>query len=213
MRLFAAIRPPGPVLAHLAAALPDDVGPGGPPPLRWTPPEQRHVTLAFYGEVPDGALDELHARLAAVAASFAPFRLQLAGAGVFSGATLWIGVRAGADDRRLGTLLADCEGAGAGISRVEPRDRHRAHLTVARVGSRQRARRARSRTGRAAPEGGVDLDALVRALSVYRGPEWDAGEIELLASRLGEGRGGGPLHEVLATVALGPVGPVGAVAP
>ena len=42
----------------------------------------------------------------------------------------------------------------------------------------------------------------VHALAVYRGPEWTADEVEVVASRLGEGRSGGPLHEVLATVPL-----------
>ncbi|WP_367179064.1 2'-5' RNA ligase family protein, partial [uncultured Corynebacterium sp.] len=46
------------------------------------------------------------------------------------------------------------------------------------------------------------LDDLVRALSVYEGPSWRATEIELVQSRLGEGRSGGPLHEVVATVPL-----------
>ena len=46
------------------------------------------------------------------------------------------------------------------------------------------------------------LAEAVRALAVYRGPEWTADEVEVVASRLGEGRSGGPLHEVLATVPL-----------
>src|SRR5690625_4130830 len=112
MRVFASLRPPPAVLDHLQHAL-DGVAPvpldAGPPLLRWTPGEQRHVTLAFYGEVPDGAVDELTDGLAATAAQTPPIQVQLAGAGVFSGATLWIGLRAVERERSLVRLMADSE--------------------------------------------------------------------------------------------------------
>src|SRR5690625_4720987 len=110
MRMFASLRPPPEELDHLQPAL-DGVTPAardvGPPPLRWTPPEQRHVTLAFYGEVPDGAVEDLTAALTAVAAGTPAIRVQLAGAGVFASATLWVGVRAVEDERALVRLMAD----------------------------------------------------------------------------------------------------------
>ncbi len=217
MRVFACLRPPAAALDHLQHAL-DGVAPvptdGGPPPLRWVPPEQRHVTLAFYGEVPEGALDELTDALAAVAARTPPLRVQLAGAGVFSGATLWMGVRAVDDERALLRLMADCEAAGEEISRMEPRDRRRAHLTVARLSARrqrdradqrrrQGGRHADARAVRRAALPGVDLPGISHALSVYRGPVWEAREIELVHSRLGAGRGGGAHHEVLVALPLG----------
>lgn len=213
VRLFASLRPPAAALDHLAHAL-DGVEPvpldGGPPPLRWVPPEQRHVTLAFYGEVPDGALDELAAGLTAVAATTSRFRVQLAGAGVFSGSTLWIGVRVvDGDERALVRLMAEAEAVGEGISRLEPRGRHRAHLTVARLSAREQRdsadRRRRARRGERRPAGpaAVDVGGIAHALSVYRGPVWEAGEIELVESRLGAGRSGGPLHEVRARIELG----------
>lgn len=213
MRLFACLRPPSDVLEHLQHAL-DGVAPvpldAGPPPLRWVAPEQRHVTLAFYGGVPDGAVDELTGALAAVAATTAPLRVQLAGAGVFSGATLWVGARVvDHDERALVRLMTQAEAAGEGISRLEPRDRQRAHLTVARLSAREQResadRRRRSRRGDRRPvrAPAVDLPAVAHALSVYRGPVWQAGEIELVESRLGTGRSGGPLHEVLTTLPLG----------
>jgi len=212
MRLFASVRPPAAVLEHLAHAL-DGVAPasldGGPPPLRWVPPEQRHVTLAFYGEVPDGALEDLAGALGAVATGTAPLRVQLAGAGVFSGATLWVGLRVvDGDERALVRLMGEVAAAGEGISRLEPRDRHRAHLTVARLSAREQRERAdrRRRSGRGDRRPGrppaVDLPALAHALSVYRGPEWTAREVELVESHLGAGRSGGPLHEVRARLPL-----------
>lgn len=271
MRLFAALRPPSQALDHLQDAVDAVVPPwlgAGPSPLRWTDPLQRHITLAFYGDVPDGATDDIAGALADVAARWQPLELQLAGAGVFSGTTLWAGVHAGDE---LVSLMAQCDEVGEGISRLEPRDRRRAHLTLARLGRRgprsaghRRDRRSsapswvegtvwsgrrggwsgeggrrdgdwleddgrhgRQRPGRGADRhrgrgrqqagparsgrsrdepgrrGDVDLDAVVHALSVYRGPVWQASQIELVASVLGEGRGGGPRHELVATFPLG----------
>ncbi|WP_152191991.1 RNA 2',3'-cyclic phosphodiesterase [Georgenia satyanarayanai] len=210
MRLFTCLRPPPAVLEHVEHAL-DGVAPvpvgAGPPPLRWVPSTQRHVTLAFYGEVPDGALDDLVGALTGVGLTHDPLRLQLAGAGVFSRSTLWIGVRALDDDGALVRLMAACAAAAEGVSHLEPRDRNRAHVTVARVSARQHReeadRRRRSRRGEKLRAPAVDLPALAHALSVYRGPEWLAEEIELVQSHLGAGRGGGPQHEVLATLPLG----------
>jgi 2'-5' RNA ligase len=50
----------------------------------------------------------------------------------------------------------------------------------------------------------VLLGRAVRMLSVYRGPTWHVDQLELVASTVGQGRSGGPLHEVLGTVPLGP---------
>ncbi|WP_087485296.1 2'-5' RNA ligase family protein [Brachybacterium massiliense] len=47
------------------------------------------------------------------------------------------------------------------------------------------------------------LSRAVHALSVYRGPSWEAEEVELLSSHLGQGRSGGPRHELLGSVPLG----------
>ena len=43
---------------------------------------------------------------------------------------------------------------------------------------------------------------VVHALSVYKGPEWTVSEIRLMASVLGEGRGGGALHHEVARFPL-----------
>src|SRR5665648_529905 len=58
MRLFAAVTPPDDVLEHLETALASVRG-GRVSGLRWTLPEARHITLAFYGEVPEGYLDDV----------------------------------------------------------------------------------------------------------------------------------------------------------
>lgn len=187
MRVFAAIRQPAPVLEHLELSLTNlRLGVGAT--LRWVPLDQRHVTVAFYGEVPDGAVPEIAEHLDEVGRRHEPLELSLRGAGTFSARTLWVGVAG--DVGPLSDLMADCARHGdADDDDAAARGRRRAHMTVARSSRRSRA--------------GADTEAIARALAVYAGPTWRAERVELFASRLGEGPGGGPLHEVIATSTLG----------
>ena len=190
MRLFAAVRPPGAVLDHLAGALDALLGADRPSGVRWTAPENWHLTLAFYGEVPDGALGEVGDGLAAVAATTAPFDLRLRGAGVFAHRTLWIGGAGDVD--AMAALAAAAVAVGTDVTgRVDERPRHRPHLTVGRVTS-ERSGRDR-RTGRSA----TPAAAMVHALSVYEGPVWTVEQLLLVRSTPGAGRGGGPRYEDL----------------
>lgn len=209
MRTFASVRPPDVVLEHLAAAL-ESVhlgagaqGPGRPlGPVRWSPPENWHVTLAFYGDVPDGAVQELADALAALALTQAPFELRLRGAGVFAHRTLWVGV--GADVTAVSRLVTGAREVGAAVlGRAEDRERSRPHLTIGRVTDDVRAARTRRRDARrpslppgrrGRPEGGDPLAAAVRALGIYEGPSWTVEHLRLVRSELGRGRGGSALH-------------------
>jgi 2'-5' RNA ligase len=209
MRLFVALALPPDVQRHLdlaASALLADDERRGPHPLRWVPMEQRHITLAFYGEVPEGSVPELRGELARSVAAFAPLHLQLRGAGVFSRRTLWVGVQeqregAPAESGRAGsdgllTLMAACEGVGAQFGRVERRDRRRAHVTLARLSVR-----------RPEPD---ELAGRAHALSVYAGPPWTATDVDLVSSRPGAGKSGGPLYEVVDRFPLGALPPADA---
>jgi RNA 2',3'-cyclic 3'-phosphodiesterase len=223
MRLFAALMPPAPVREHLIGALEPFRASTGLA-LRWTEPENWHITCAFYGNVPEGAIDDLTGHLAEVAHRHAPLDLTLRGAGDFSGRSLWIGV--GGRTRELADLLADC------VLDEEERARQRAHLTVARVSARGRAQARNRRTAREGARGqapgpgrrdgdrrgrgrdpvlagehgvveaGDLLENMVHALSVYEGPAWTATEISLVSSRPGEGRGGGSLYEEVVALPL-----------
>lgn len=214
MRMFAAIRPSSAASQHLDAAL-LAVGLGWP--MRVVPAEQHHITLAFYGEVPDGAADDLAAALAQGLAAAAwrsgpePLTLALAGAGCFSGRSLWMGVR----DEPAGALRILAEAAGEAATSCGlrlpdgDRPRFRAHLTVARMGARAAARAeqrgGRGRAWQGRRRGGSEpspLDALAQALAVYRGPSWEADAVELFSSKLGAGRSGGPLYETAARLPL-----------
>ena len=194
-RLFAALVPSAAAVAHLRMALAGWADPAaGRPTLRWTDPTQGHVTLAFYGEVPEGAVPEIEAALAAAVGRLPGPTLKTRGAGSFSGRTLWAGV-AGAtpdDTEVLGRLLSTSAAVGADVGvGDERRERRRAHLTLARAASGPRDRPS------------AQLTAAVRALAVYEGPAWRPTGVQLVRSRLGAGRSGGPLHEVVAELRFG----------
>lgn len=180
MRLFAAIRPPTEVTEHLVRALRPlrDELRGD---LRWGDPDNWHITLAFYGEQPEGMVEDLVEHLSVAARLNEEFTISLKGAGSFNNRNLWMG--AGGDTRQLRALMADC------LIDPEERKRQRAHLTVARPSQRIR---------------GWDpvIPDLVRVLSVYQGPQWHVDEIELVSSELGRGRSGGPRHETVGTLTL-----------
>ena len=204
MRLFVAVVPPAPVRDHLERALSSvrsARGDGERPAWRWAPPGDRHVTLAFFGEVSAGAGEELAGGLVRIGTDHPRFDLRLRGAGVFDRRILWIGC--GGDVRSLGALTASCVDLGQSVTgRPDHRVRSRAHLTVARVAGRARSRdhgRSRGRGGSTDP---ADLAALTRALAVYEGPTWQVTEVVLVSSRPGAGKGGGPAYEPLLGFAL-----------
>jgi 2'-5' RNA ligase len=155
VRLFVAVRPPAKALGHAAAAVAVvRASHDGP---RWIPPERWHLTLAFYGEVPDADVDKVVGRLDRRLRDGADLQLALTGAGAFSRRAVWLGVTGD-----LAPLRA--------LARVVARDRgrpYRPHLTVARL------------------RGDTDPTAAVVALSAYAGPGWTAGAVHLVRSRLG----------------------------
>lgn len=207
MRLFAAVVPPPDALDHLERAL-DSVRAGlgtdahdvrGS--LRWTVPEDRHLTVAFYGEVPEGYVDELTVALDRATATTPPFDVSLRGAGLFDRRTLWIGC--GGETGPLADLMAAAVGVGREVlGRTDDRVRSRAHLTVARV--RNETRRPKGRPGRSgdAPAPQDDAGALAHALAVYEGPTWTVREVVLVASELGGGPSGSPRHTVVSRFPL-----------
>ncbi|MDQ0787667.1 RNA 2',3'-cyclic phosphodiesterase [Streptomyces sp. B3I8] len=171
MRLFAAVLPPAEAVEELAAAaraaelrsLP------GADALRWTERSGWHFTLAFYGEVDEGTVPELSARLARAAGRAAPFPLALHGAGRFGDRALWAG--ASGDVAALRLLAGRTEAAGR-KARVPgaPGDAgraYRAHVTLARSGRRA-----------------TDLRPYVRALETFEGRAWEVRTLSLVRSRL-----------------------------
>jgi 2'-5' RNA ligase len=141
------------------------------PDLRWTRSEQRHVTVKFFGAVPDA--DALAEFVADSVRARAPFTLSLGGGGAFPSprraSVLWIGVKQGTG--ALGELAApfataDTPDADTPDADTPDRGRpFRAHLTLAR------SNRAR------------DLRAVVHALDACGESEpWTVDEVVLFES-------------------------------
>lgn len=173
MRLFVALMPPAEALAELRAAteaLHAELGPA----LRWTRPEQWHLTLAFLAEVDDPTRAELAGRLGRVAARAAPLTLSIGAGGRFGDRVLWVRVRGDTDRLRR---LAGSVRAAARRSGLPVEDRpYRPHLTLAR-------------------SSGADLRAAVGRLAGFEGTSWTASRLHLVRSRLGAGPGRTALHE------------------
>ena len=187
MRLFVAVLPPVEVLDQLEAMLEPRRVSGAGGELRWTDRHQWHVTLAFFGDVPERRLDDLTEALAASVSGRDPVALRLAGAGTFpnpyAARVLWAGVQ-----QVVGDLEAVAHGIRSSASSVgaspdgatfDP------HLTLARFDRPTEATR------------------WIRALSGLETAEWVLGDIALVESHLGKGRGRRPRHEVLAEMPLG----------
>ena len=186
MRMFVAVVPPAEVLDDLARFLEPRRDADGP--LRWAPPEQWHITLAFMSSVRERSLDGLVQRLGRAAARRSPVALRLVGGGAFptveSARVLWVGTPIDV----VGDLTRLAEGArsaankaGANVARA----RFRPHVTVARL---------------RIPG---DVTGWLRVLEPYAGPPWTAHEISLVQSHLGEGVGGRPRHETVASLPVG----------
>jgi 2'-5' RNA ligase len=190
VRLFVAVVPPEGVLEHLDEFLsvrrdPSDRGDG----LRWTVPDQWHLTLAFMENVAERHLDDLVERLGRAAQRRTPFELGFAGGGAFPNAgrakVLWLGV-AGEDAARteLDRLATGARAAGTKAGAEVGGGRFRPHLTLARIGRPQ------------------EVTKWVRLLDAYEGPTWTVGEFALIQSHLGEGPRRRPRHVVLETFEL-----------
>jgi 2'-5' RNA ligase len=102
----------------------------GLPGAKWRPEEALHITLAFYGDLPERQADDLAGELSRIPLD--PFEIELRGVGTRGDAhqahTLWAGVE---PNEKLTILAGRCKAAGerAGI-RMEPRT-YRPHLTLA----------------------------------------------------------------------------------
>ncbi len=140
----------------------------GSPALRWIRPEQAHLTLAFLGDLDDGAVAELRSSVRRVAREVAPFESDVRGVGAFPtparGRTLWLGWGQGARQvRELHALLTAALAAAGWALERRP---FRPHVTLARC-----------RTP-------ADLRGTVAALERWRSASWTVTAIDVMASCL-----------------------------
>lgn len=127
--MFAAIDVPSRQKASVEAAI-------GPmkavvPGARWTSPATWHVTLKFFGEVPEPWLEGIRQGIGHALAGTGPVESRLMDVGAFPNITrarvLWVGV-----DDSAGALKALAERINRECVFVEDRPLH-AHLTLARL--------------------------------------------------------------------------------
>jgi 2'-5' RNA ligase len=186
MRMFVAVVPPPEVVEQVAAFL--EPRRDADPTLRWTEPYQWHLTMAFLPEVRERSVDDLVERLARAAGRRAPFPVTLGGAGAFPSPArarvLWIGAAADPPEA-LSHLATGIRAAANKAGAVVQGGRFRAHLTLARVGRPQ------------------DATRWLRILGSYDGTSWPARSVELIESHLGQGHGGRPRYQTLASFPLG----------
>lgn len=188
MRLFVAVRPPDDAVEHLDAFL-DPRRAAGDDRLRWTTPEQHHLTLAFLPDVADADLDDLVERLEAACVRRTPFELRAAGGGAFPDAT------------RAKVVYAAVTGDGLPeLDRLSVGARNAAVAAGCRVdGARFRPHVTLARLARPA-----DVLRWLRVLDGYVGPSWPVATVELVRSHLGEGPRGRPRYETLHELRIGP---------
>lgn len=207
MRLFIAIEPPEDAVADLEEFL--DVRRGAGAEVRWSPPGQWHLTLAFMGAAPERVVEDLVERVGGVAARAEPLGLRITGGGCFPDVTrarvLWAGFEGGGADG------SDAVGAP---DVVDAPDRVGAMTELEALA---RGVRSACAVAGAAPEGGPfrphltlgrfapprDATRWVRLLETYAGPAWVASEVAVVESHLPRDRGHRPRHDVLARPPIG----------
>ncbi|TVQ55369.1 MAG: RNA 2',3'-cyclic phosphodiesterase [Rhodobacteraceae bacterium] len=170
IRLFAALALPGAVAARVEAL--QRGLPGRPPP-----PENLHLTLAFFGEVDEATARDLHAALEGVAAP--RFALTLDGVGAFGGAkprALYATVR---PEPALERLAAKVRQAGRAAGLALPAEKFTPHVTLTRVApgevsATEAARLLAARSAFLAGPFDVDAFALYRSDLGRRGPSYTA---------------------------------------
>ena len=160
-----------------------------PGAIRWTKPEQFHLTLRFLGNVPSDSLSALQEAVRAVCVTALPLHLYARGLGFFPNArsprVVWVGINDG--ENRLTALQSRIESA-TGPFTSEPAGGYFAgHVTLGRFKQFKNLNVKELR---------VAADKLKNQL--FGG--WTADEIEIMRSELLET---GPRHAPVASIRLG----------
>lgn len=178
MRSFVALVPPSEVVEELRVATAKLSG-VSPAALRWTGPEQWHLTLAFLGEVDDPTRAALADRVGRAAAEVAPFTLSVASAGRFGDRVLWAGV--GGDTAALHGVAASVRSAAGEVGLSTDDRPYQPHLTLGFL------------------SGDGDLGGAVTALAGFGSSRWTADELCLVQSIRGAGPGASTSYETVTT--------------
>jgi 2'-5' RNA ligase len=186
-RLFVAIFPPAHVVASLRAAV-AGLAKGVPArAIRWTRPEQVHLTLNFLGAIAIGRIPEIESALEAACKGHREHKVRVAGLGCFPNGSrpqiLWAGLAG--DLRPLEGLKKAIDAHLPASGCVGGERPFRPHLTIGRV-------RGLNAAGRREV-----AEALAREQERDFG-EWQVGSIDLMQSVLSpQGAAYGTLKSIL----------------
>jgi RNA 2',3'-cyclic 3'-phosphodiesterase len=181
LRLFLAIEIPESIRAELTR-FQQELHPLLPPRVvRWTKPEQFHLTLKFLGNVSTADVPALRETARAVCSTASPLRLRAEDVGFFpnhfSPRIFWVDIKN--PDGRLLEFQRQLEAAVTLFAEKEEPKKFTAHITLARFEKLRRGEvekfAARAQTGR-------------------RFGEWTAKEVKLMESKLTQA---GALHAIL----------------
>lgn len=161
-RLFCAVELPDEVRHLIERAVQPVSLPSG---ARRVPPEQWHVTLAFYSAVVVERVPTLRQRLRHRLATLQPLPVRCAGSGRFDGRVLWVGADSAAGE--LATVATQCRRSGAVVDVAPDESAFRGHVSVARSRSR------------------VDFRPAAQQLSSFATPSWTVTDVALVRSHLG----------------------------
>jgi len=189
-RLFVALRIPDEVKTGIARAQAELRCKTSAGSVRWTSPDQFHLTLKFLGGVAAARVEDLTAALRAACQGFGPLQLRAETIGFFPNAraprVLWAGITD--PDQSLSRLQKAIEAATAPFNAEPAEGRFLGHITLARIkGARRSEREA--------------LKGLVEPVAEQVFGQWTAPEVELIRSQLSST---GAKHSTLARAALVP---------
>jgi len=188
LRLFIALAVPVDVRKEIGRAQGQLRRSAPPGAIRWTRPEQFHVTLKFLGDVPSEQVEALEQSVSKVCSSHPAIRLLARGIGFFPSAQKPRVIWAGTDDNggRLAELHRQVDEAVRLFAPAAKAERFAGHITLGRF-----------KPGRhAAVE---KLQERVKFLRDRQFGDWLAGEVEIVRSEL---TSAGAMHTPLASFPL-----------
>jgi RNA 2',3'-cyclic 3'-phosphodiesterase len=173
LRLFIALPVPADVRSEIGRAQGQLRRCSPPGAIRWTRPEQFHLTLKFLGDMPSAQLDALGKSVAEACAGFPPIQLAANGIGVFPNAQKPRVIWAGADDDggQLAELHRRIHAAILPFAPADSSERFSGHITLGRF-----------KPGRHRPMNDL-LERAAMLRSRHFG-HWLADEVEIIRSEL-----------------------------
>ena len=188
LRLFIALAVPPDVRQEIARAQGQLRRHSPPGAVRWTRPEQFHVTLKFLGDVPAAQVEALKQAVSKVCAGFPAMQLAAHGIGFFPSTQKPRVVWAGADDAsgQLAELHRRMDEAVRHFAPTEKPGKFTGHITL----------------GRFKPGHHAAIPQLLERATVLRDRDfgdWPAGEVAIIRSEL---TSSGAMHLPLASFAL-----------